>query len=325
MFKYIVELTVFMVYFSEKKIKGKKYLYAVHSVRLGNGRVVKISKVVKNKKLSPGLLAFFNQKEEQVREDHAVEKFDSNNVFTADEIAKLEKTKLQYKRIVSKLTRKQLQDLFDRFTVNFTYESNALEGNSLTLKDVAIVLFEKRMIKGKELREIYETRNSRKVVDLILKKKFDVTEKDIVKMHRVLVRDMEIQPGYKKIPNFLVGRKMETAPPEKVGSEMNKLVEWFNKEKKMHPLQKSVHFHAKFEKIHPFEDGNGRVGRFLINVILVGSGYAPLIIRKSQRIAYLKCLEDFDNGYATNLERFMLKKYKSTFDKFFKIYLKYLK
>jgi Fic family protein len=89
-------------------------------------------------------------------------------------------------------------------------------------------------------------------------------------------------------------------------------------------LGKAAHLHGRFEKIHPFEDGNGRVGRFLINVALVNGGYAPLIIRKSQRIACLKCLGDYDNGYAANLERFMLEKYKRAFEKFFKVCLKYL-
>jgi len=313
-----------MVYFIERKLKGRKYIYAVHSVRLPNGKLAKLSKIVNKKKVTSELLAFFRSKEEKLRKETAVSLFDKDSVFTAGHIEKLEQTKLEYKKVVSGLTRKQLQDLFDRFTVNFTYESNALEGNSLTLKDVAIVLFEKMMIKGKELREIYETRNSRKVVELILKKKFDVKEKDIIKMHRLLVKDMDIETGYKKIPNFLVERKVETTPPEMVSKEMKELIAWYSSKNEMHPLQKAAHFHAKFEKIHPFDDGNGRVGRFLINVILIKNGYAPLIIRKSQRIAYFKCLEDYDNGYAPNLEHFMLEKYKNTFDKFFRVYIKYL-
>lgn len=313
-----------MVYFSEKKIKGRKYLYAVHSVRLKNGKVTKLSKRVNERKITPELKKFFEEKEQQIRRKTAISCFETNEVFTKEQIAKLEQTKQDYKKIASELSKKQLQDLFDRFTVNFTYESNALEGNSLTLKDVAIVLFEKVIPKNKDLREVYETRNSREVVDLALKKKFKVKEEDIVKMHRMLVKDMEIETGYKKVPNFLLGRKVDTVAPENVKTEMNKLLAWFHKEKKMHPLQKAAHFHGRFEKIHPFDDGNGRVGRFLINVGLVDKGYAPLIIRKNQRIAYLKCLEDFDNGYKTNLERFFLEKYKKTFEKFFKIYTKYL-
>ncbi|MBU2099918.1 Fic family protein [Candidatus Micrarchaeota archaeon] len=313
-----------MVYFSEKKIKGKKYLYAVHSVRLENGKIVKINKRVETKKITPELKKYFEEKESEARFKEAISRYETNLVFTSGQIAKIEKTKQEYKKIVSKLTKKQLQDLFDRFTVNFTYESNALEGNSLTLKDVSIILFDKIVPKDKDLREVFETRNSRKVIDLILKKKFKVREKDIKKIHEMLVKDMEIETGYKKIPNFLLGRRVETISPEKVRKEMEKLLKWFNEEKKMHPIQKAAVFHGKFEKIHPFEDGNGRVGRFLINIGLINQGYAPLIIRKSQRIAYLKCLEDFDNGYTTNLERFILEKYKKTFEKFFEIYMKYL-
>lgn len=313
-----------MVYFSEKKIKGKKYLYAVYSVRLENGKIVKINKRVDAKKITPELKKYFEEKGNAVRFKEAVSKFEVSSVFTLEQIEKIEKTRQDYKKIASKLTKKQLQDLFDRFTVNFTYESNALEGNSLTLKDVSIIMFDKIVPKDKDLREVYETRNSRKVVDLILKKKFKVTEKDTIKMHKMLVKDMEIETGYKKVPNFLLGRKVETVPPEKVSKEMKKLLNWFYEEKKMHPIQKAAIFHGRFEKIHPFDDGNGRVGRFLINVGLINQGYAPLIIRKSQRTAYLKCLEDFDNKYTTNLERFMLEKYKKTFEKFFKIYMKYM-
>ncbi|MBU2476392.1 hypothetical protein KKG83_02890, partial [Candidatus Micrarchaeota archaeon] len=192
-----------MVYFSEKKIKGKKYLYAVHSVRLENGKIVKINKRVETKKITPELKKYFEEKESEARFKEAISRYETNLVFTSGQIAKIEKTKQEYKKIVSKLTKKQLQDLFDRFTVNFTYESNALEGNSLTLKDVSIIMFDKIVPKDKDLREVYETRNSRKVIDLILKKKFKVREKDIKKIHEMLVKDMEIETGYKKIPNFL--------------------------------------------------------------------------------------------------------------------------
>lgn len=313
-----------MAYFTEKRIKGKKYRYAVQSVRLENGKVVKIGRRTDKKAITPALREYFSKKENELRAEAALERFGTDGIFTREQIAKLEKTRREYKKIISKLTKKQLQDLFDRFTVNFTYESNALEGNSLTLKDVAIVLFEGKAPEGTDLREVYETRNSREVVSLILGKKFRAQEADIIKMHKILVKDMGIETGYKKIPNFLLGREVETAPPEKVGKEMKKLMDWFCGEKKMHPLQKAALFHGRFEKIHPFDDGNGRVGRFLINVALVNAGYAPLIIRKSQRTAYLKCLQDFDNGYTANLERFMLEKYKKTFEKFFGVYAKYI-
>ena len=93
----------------------------------------------------------------------------------------------------------------------------------------------------------------------------------------------------------------------------------------MHPLQLAAKFHGWFENIHPFEDGNGRVGRFLMNIILVNRGYPPLIIRKTQRISYFNALEDSDNGRSITLERLLYERLKETHEKFFKVYVKYLK
>ncbi|MBN2517534.1 MAG: Fic family protein [Candidatus Altiarchaeota archaeon] len=313
-----------MVHFSEKEIKGKKYLYALQSVRLSDGTVAKITKRIDRPILTPELQQYFDGKRKDLLKKDALKKYRTDSVFTKQQIEKVEETKVDYKQILKKLTKAQKKDLFDRFTANFTYESNAIEGNSLTLKDVAIILFENKVVEGKDLREIYETRNSRRVVDLILANRFKVTERDIIQMHKMLVDDMDVATGYKKIPNYLVGRRVKTTPPELVEKEMQDLLHWYKSGEKMHPIKKAALFHGRFERIHPFDDGNGRVGRFLINVILINAGYAPVIIRKSQRIAYLKALEAFDNGYTARLERFMLSKYKNTFKNFFQVYLKYI-
>jgi len=313
-----------MVHFSRKRISGREYLYAVQSVRLSGGRVAKITKRVDRPVLTPGLRRYFDSRERGLLEKDAMGRYKTDSVFTEQQIANVEATRSDYKKILRKLTKAQKKDLLDRFTANFTYESNALEGNSLTLKDVAMVLFEDKVIEGKDLREIYDTTNSRAVVDLILARKFRVTEKDIIRMHKMLVKDMGIATGYKRIPNYLMGRRVKTAPPEQVKKEMGGLLDWLGKAEDMHPLKKAALFHGKFERIHPFDDGNGRVGRFLLNVMLVNAGYAPVIIRKSQRVAYLNALEDFDGGYTANLERFILEKYKGTFRSFFQVYIKYL-
>jgi len=312
------------MYFKNKKIKGRNYKYAIKSVRLPDGKVITINKIYKNQSKQE-LGRFFKEKEINENVRYILKKFNSDHIITKEQIKKIEEIKYNYKNILRKLTKTSLKDLFDRFTINFTYESNAIEGNSLTLKDVFVVIFENTTIKGKDLREIYETRNSRKVVDLIMKNKFNITHKDIIKIHKLLVKDIDIQIGYKKFPNVILGKNIKTTPPEKVQEEMTKLIEYYNKNKdKIHPIKLAAIFHGKFEQIHPFEDGNGRVGRILINLILIKNKYSPLIIRKSQRIAYLSSLEAFDNKHSQKLERFILDKFKNTYKNFFEVYIKYM-
>ncbi|MDP2666681.1 MAG: Fic family protein [Candidatus Diapherotrites archaeon] len=314
-----------MVSKKRKRIRGNEYDYWSLSVRLPNGKVRTAQKMVRDGDDPKTIRVWADAQELKIWRNWASQFYAADSIFTPDQIQKIEEMRIGYKKITRRLTKNQLKDLFDRFTANFTYESNALEGSSLTLKDVAIILFEKNIIKGKDLREIYETVNSRNVVNLILKRKFKVTEKDIIRVHKMLVDKMDVETGYKKIPNWLPGRKIETTMPENVEKEMKSLVEFYQKNKTTtHPLKLAAQIHGKFEKIHPFDDGNGRVGRFLINIMLVNDGYPPLIIRKTQRIHYLKCLEDFDNGYTHNIERFLLEKYKDTYRKFFEIYIKYI-
>ena len=312
------------MHIKEKVINKKKYKYLVKSIRLPNGQIKKIEKIHKGEPKKE-IEKILEEKEKKEYLRYMLKNFSTNSIFTEEEFEKIENIKLNYRKILKKITEAALKDLLDRFTANFTYESNALEGNSLTLKNVAIIMFENTTIKGKDLREIYETRNSRKVIEQIMQNKFSVCSEDIIKIHKLLVKDINIQTGYKKFPNEIIGRNIKTAPPEKVQKEMNNLINWYTKNKeKIHPLELAALFHGKLEQIHPFEDGNGRVGRFLINIILVNNKYPPLIIRKSQRISYLKALENFDHNHTDTLRRFMLEKFKETYKKFFDVYVKYV-
>ncbi len=309
-------------------INGKRRDYLESSIRLINGKIKKYSLYLKNYRLSKNDLGHYNillkNKITEELLNFASKYYKKDYIFDENLVKKLEEIKLSYKEIIKKFSKKQLQDVIDRFTVNFTYESNSIEGNSLTLKDVTLVLHEKKAIKGKDLREIYETLNTREAMQLIFNNKLKINEKDIIKLHKILVKDTGIATGYKKLPNFLLGRNVETTPPEKVKQEMKKLIQDYGRNKTIHPLQRAAVFHGKFEKIHPFEDGNGRVGRLLINIMLLDNGYPPIIIRKTYRISYFNALEAFDNSHKIKLERFLIEKYKETYKKFFEVYVKYL-
>ena len=319
-----------MAYLKEKSIRGHSYRYLARSLRLPDGRVKTIQKLVRESDASPGDLErkyadYFRGKEKGFYTAYALGKYETDPAYTKAQMEKIEGVRVDYRHTLRNFSREQMRDVFDRFTANFTYESNALEGNSLTLKDVSMV-FDGRSVEGKDLREVYEARNSRKVMDLVLGNKLKLRGKDVIRMHRMLMEDIDARTGYKKLPNYILGSSVKLTPPEKVEEEMDGLFGWYEDAlTHIHPLKVSALFHGRFEGIHPFEDGNGRVGRLLSNLILTDNGYPPLIIRKTQRGSYIKCLEDFHRGYTTNLERFFLEKYKKTYKDFFAVYLKYIK
>ncbi len=316
-----------MVSIKTKKIKGNSYLYAEYSFRLQDGRVNKISKLIKSKEelKSSELKKYFQNKETEAYQKYALSHYKPGSYLTREKILKVEAMKSEYRQLLKGLTKKQMSDILDRFTVNFTYESNAIEGNSLTLKDVTFILKENMVPKDKDLREVYETRNTRTANELLFKKKIKIDVKSIVKLHSILIKDTGVNEGFKKLPNFLMMRDVKTTVPEKVEDEMQSLIEEYKKIKgKQHPLLAAADFHAKFERIHPFEDGNGRVGRVLMNAILLENGYPPLIIRKTMRQSYFSALEAFDKGHKQKFERFVLERFEKTFDNFFKIYFNYL-
>jgi Fic family protein len=316
-----------MVSVKYKTINGKKYLYAEHSFRLPNGKIKKISKLIQNKEEEKNkeIKDYFLKKQIESYQVYALETYKLDSILNEEQIKKLEQIKIEYKEIMKSFTKNQIKDILDRFTVNFTYESNAIEGNSLTLKDVTLILGENVVPKNKDLREVYETRNTREAHELLFKNKIKINIKDIINIHSIHVKDTGVELGFKKLPNYLLMRNLKTTPPEKVVEEINKLIFWYETNKnKIHPLRLATEFHARFESIHPFDDGNGRTGRILLNAILLEHNYPPLIIRKTTRIAYFSSLEAFDKGHKDKLERFLLEKIKNTFEKFFKVYVKYL-
>lgn len=316
-----------MVSLKTKKIKGREYLYAEYSFRLPDGRIKKLSKLIKKRddKESKEIKDYFFKKEIESYQSYALKKYKTDSVLPEEKIKEIESIKIKHKHLIRNLTKNQMKDVLDRFTINFTYESNAIEGNSLTLKDVTFILTENITPKGKNLREIYETRNTKLANELLFHNKIKITIKDIIKLHSVLIKDTGVQEGFKKVPNFLLMRDVKTTPPEKVEEEMKSLVEWYDQAKKEeHPIRIAASFHGRFERVHPFEDGNGRVGRILINAILVENGYPPLIIRKTMKTSYFSALESYDKGYKTKLERFVLEKFERTFKNFFQIYVNYL-
>jgi Fic family protein len=325
-----------MVKLKARTIKGKEYAYLEKSVRIGkttrkvahyigpNKNLTKWKIAEEEKKFNENLL----EKTLQVKIkfiEKSLNKPESPIEFK--DIKTIEEMNLIYKKIVRSLHPKDIEDINKRFVANYVFESNALEGNSLTLKNVAEVVFENRISKGKDLREIYDAKNSYNAFLFLQKKREKINHKLIKKIHSLVLENIDDRLGYRKVPIMLLGKpNAKLSKPENVEHDMEKLLEWYEENiNKIHVLELAFKFHAKFEKIHPFCDGNGRVGRLLLNYILMKHGYFPIIIRNTHRNSYIKALEAADRGKWIVLMRFALKYYKATFRKFFLVYEKYSK
>lgn len=319
-----------------RKVNGKEYAYLEESLRIGD-KVKKIStylgpkeeindKIIDEakKKMEEELLERkVDLKLKQIKKDIVQLEYPLN----FEETKKIEEMNFKYKKIIQKLHPKDKEDLYKRFIANYVFESNALEGNSLTLKNVAEILFDKRISKDKDFREIYDAQNSYELFKKLLRTKKDINHEFIINLHKQLMDKIDDRLGYRTVPIILLGKsRTKLAPPEQVQIEMDKLLRWYEENKnKLYLLELAFKFHAKFEKIHPFCDGNGRAGRFLLNYILIKEGYFPIIIRKTHRSTYFQALEAADREKWIVLMRFALIHYKDTFRKFFEVYYQYTK
>ncbi len=276
-----------MVYTEIKKVKGKKYYYRVKSVRKGK----KIEK--ERKYLGVDLV-----KKELVKKEKEADKelVLFSNLLTEDELKQLNMIKQNY----LKESKDNIESKYESFCSLFTYDSTGIEGNTLTLQETAQLLFENRVPSAKSLREINESLNHKEAFDYILNYKGDISKSFILNLHKLIAKntlkqELQNQIGkYRKLQVYIRGVNWLPSKPEEVPREMKNLLSWYSKNKnknKLHPLIISAYFHAGFETVHPFVDGNGRVGRLLMNFILHKNKLPMINIPNSKKHIYYNTLE----------------------------------
>ncbi|MFH0736213.1 MAG: Fic family protein [bacterium] len=187
-----------------------------------------------------------------------------------------------------------LQSLRENLILEWTYNSNAIEGNTLTLQETKVVM-EGITIGGKSIREHFEVINHREAilyVEDIIKNKEPLTEWQIKNIHNLVLKNIDDKNAgiYRKSNVVITGAKF--IPPDFlfVPEQMNALIDVHNNNYS-HPLEKAALLHTIFVKIHPFVDGNGRTARLLLNFELMKNGYLPIIIKKENRLEYYASLD----------------------------------
>lgn len=194
------------------------------------------------------------------------------------------------------LTQGELQRLREEFLIEYTYNSNAIEGNTLTLQETALVL-EGVTIDKKPLKDHLEAVGHRDaflyVLELV-RNKTPISEFIIKQIHTLVLMDRPEDRGvYRRIPVRIMGAFHEPTDPILVPEQMEALVKEFAANKKMHPIEKAALFHLKFEGIHPFVDGNGRTGRLILNLMLMQAGFPPINVKYSDRKRYYEVFDSF--------------------------------
>ena len=234
-----------------------------------------------------------------------------------DEVDGLNK-KLNSKRPIPKET---LRSLKESMNLEWTYNSNSIEGNTLTLRETQVVL-EGLTIGNKTLKEHLEVINHEHaiaILDEIVKDKEPISEWNIKNIHYFILKGIdEDNAGVYRRSNVKIKGATHIPPDYLIVPElMEKLIINYNSWDRYHPIIKAALLHGELVKIHPFVDGNGRVSRLVMNLSLMKSGYLPVIIKKEKRIEYYDALDkahttgDYDDfiDIIVNAEIEMLEKY----------------
>lgn len=224
------------------------------------------------------------------------------------EIIEAKKAKLDECR---PLTAGELERLNEEFIVEFTYNSNAIEGNTLTLRETDMVL-RGLTIDKKPLKDHMEAVGHKQAYDFIcnlVKENRSLTESQIMQIHYLVLADKPEDRGvYRKVPVRILGAKHEPVQPYLIEAKMNELLLEFRKTK-INIVSRLARFHIEFEGIHPFIDGNGRTGRLLVNLELMKAGYPPIDIKFADRIKYYDAFEKYHTGKDTKAMESLFARY----------------
>ncbi|MFH1503330.1 MAG: Fic family protein [Candidatus Diapherotrites archaeon] len=278
-----------------RKKGNKKYFYLQHSLR-------KDKKVVtKEKYLGAEVPSNINEITSAFRKE-----------MQKDINKKLEKIRenfqSEWKRIPGSAKDKELEEI----SIAFTYNTNAIEGSTITLEDAREIIHDK-ISPNKPLRDVRETEEHSKVFLQMLKKREKITKGLLLHWHQDIFGETKSDIAG-KFRDYLVRVGPHLAPDwQDVENLMKEFIEFINKNKKMNSVELAGRAHYQFEKIHPFGDGNGRIGRLLINFILWHGKYPMLIIEYKKRRFYYKALQKDEDYFVSYFVRRYLTVHKKRY------------
>lgn len=210
------------------------------------------------------------------------------------------------------LTPDEVKELDAYFRIGMTYSSNALEGNSLTLSETKVLLEDGITVGGKPIRDCYEATGHAKAYDFMLdqarSQKFVLTEEIILRLHHLFYSgvDADRAGAYRTGQVFITGTEYVPPAAEEIPGLMREFVAELNEKRNvLHPIHFAAYAHRRLVDIHPFQDGNGRTARLLMNLILVNKGYCIVSIPPILRHDYITALQQAQRSKAPSDEAFI--------------------
>jgi len=210
--------------------------------------------------------------------------------------------KLEWLNKARPLPESALKNLQDKFEIDVTYNSNAIEGNRLTLRETWLVVRKGMTIGGKTLEEHLEAKNHVEALHFLYQlvdRKREISEEDILELHELVLDKISPQYAgkYREVQVYISGSAHVPPAASEVPKLMRQVIhELNNKDKKTKALESASRAHYLIAKIHPFVDGNGRLARLLLNLRLMRSGFPPIVLHKTERKSYYAALEKADYG-----------------------------
>lgn len=193
----------------------------------------------------------------------------------------------------------QLQKMREYFNIKYTYDSNRIEGNTLSLQETQLVVNKGFTISGKSMKEHLEAINHAEAIDFMadmVSGKEEINKRSLLDIHRLVLKSIDTENAgkYRSVPVMISGSEHIPPQPYLVDKMMDDYFSHYERQKrKMHPVILAAEMHERLVSIHPFIDGNGRTSRLLMNFILLKNGYTIAILKGDQesRIAYYRALE----------------------------------
>lgn len=308
-----------MVYIYKKMISGKPYYYLRASERKGKKIIIKdiaylgssldeVRKSLEDKKYKNQIKKTYKTIHNFIESNHWLEKAQELKLkkdnFLNEKIEEVEACKLHYTHVFKKLDETTKKEILKNFVIEYAYNTTSIEGNTINLEQARNLLIEGLTPENKTLREIYDLQNTEKVFFEIIDSKEELSQDLVIKVHDSLIENIDARKGYRKTDVRVIRSNFDATPAVYVKTDMDILFKWYNENKnKLHPLVLAIIFHHKFEKIHPFADGNGRTGRMILNYILMKNNYPPLVILKKTRADYLEVLRKADSSHPNKAEK----------------------